>query len=123
MKSEIICRQIFEEIYKTSFPTKKPIWLINPKTNRRLELDGISFIYNVAFEYDGIQHFQYHPYFHTSYGEFKKQLEKDKIKNILFKKNNIILIRIPYIYTFKDKNKMKQYILNQHVWSPLKKLE
>lgn len=123
MKSEQLCRVIFEDIYKTPFYKQKPQWLINPNTNKRLELDGISLYYRVAFEYDGIQHHKYIPYFHKSYNTYKKQLFKDEIKNELCKKHNIFLIRIPYIYTYKHEKEMKQYILNQHIWSPLLKLE
>ena len=36
-------RNILEQIFRMPFPSVKPSWLINPKTNRRLELDCVFF--------------------------------------------------------------------------------
>lgn len=70
-------------------------WLKNPKTNRNLYIDAYFPNNNIAFEYDGPQHFE--PI--DRYGG-KKSLKQtqylDNIKNNLLKKNNIKLIRFPY---------------------------
>ncbi len=47
-------------------------------------------------EIDGIQHFEYTPYFHKNPSTFCKQKEYDIRKNRFCILNNIPLIRIPY---------------------------
>ena len=51
--------------------------------------------YNVAIEFDGIQHFEHVPYFTTPEG-FERQQENDEIKNNYCLENNIPLLRIDY---------------------------
>lgn len=70
-------------------------WLKNPKTNRNLYIDAYFPKSNIAFEYDGPQHFK--PI--EKYGgdsSFKHTQYLDGIKNNLLIKNNIKLIRFPY---------------------------
>lgn len=108
-KSEERCRAVFETIYKTSFPTVRPAFLRNPATGRNLELDG----YNaevltplgrgLAFEYDGIQHAQYNPYFHRKGPQaFLYQDSKDRYKDKVCVDRGILLIRIPHFIAFHD---------------------
>ena len=52
-------------------------------------------------EIDGIQHYQYTPYFHKTIMGFKKQKEWDRRKNKYCLMHNIPLIRIPY-WTIED---------------------
>ena len=47
-------------------------------------------------EYDGIQHFEYTPYFHKTKAAFRRQVEWDRKKNKFCLLNRIPLIRIPY---------------------------
>lgn len=47
-------------------------------------------------EVDGRQHYEFVKYFHKTITNFKKQLERDRIKNKFCLINNIPLIRIPY---------------------------
>lgn len=47
-------------------------------------------------EFDGIQHFQFTPYFHKSKIDFRRQLEWDSKKNKFCLAKGIPLIRIPY---------------------------
>jgi hypothetical protein len=47
-------------------------------------------------EFDGIQHFQYTPYFHKTQAAFAKQKEWDRRKNKYCLLHNIPLIRVPY---------------------------
>lgn len=93
-KNENICRYIIETLFKCEFKKCRPKWLKNPNTNRTLELDGYNEKLKIAFEYDGEFHYK------TSNKNNKKKLlnqkNRDKIKDELCKKNDIILIRIPY---------------------------
>ncbi len=94
-KGEFIIYQILRN-YGISFECQKKF---NDLVHKgKLSLD-FYFIYQdmqYAIEYDGIQHFKPVTYFG---GEktFIEQQKRDVIKNIYCKKNNINLLRIPYL--------------------------
>lgn len=69
------------------------ILLLNEKTNRNLVADFYIPSLNLIIEYDGKQHFE--PMFNDE-EKFKKQLERDKIKNNFLKNSNYNWIRISY---------------------------
>lgn len=50
-------RCFFEEIFGLPFKRVRPDWLLNPETNRVMELDGYNSQLKIAFEYQGIHHF------------------------------------------------------------------
>ena len=107
--SERICRQFFETIFNSKFPTKRPKWLINSRGNL-MHLDGFNEELKLAFEYHGIQHFEYNPHFHRSHTlEQRKKDDEEKIN--LCKLNDIVLIEIPYTVEY---NKMQKYIIEQY---------
>lgn len=102
-KHEEKCRQIFEGIFDSPFPSVRPDWLKNPITGQNLELDGFNanirtrFGRGLAFEYDGEQHAKYSPHFHR--GDPKKfvyQYKKDSYKDQCCKRKGVLLIRIPH---------------------------
>lgn len=93
--SERICRSIFEHIFETPFPRRRPKWLLSPN-NKRMELDGFSEKLGIAFEYQGEQHFHQSRHFHRSEQEFRKQLDNDKEKRELCFRNGVKLIEVPY---------------------------
>lgn len=103
--SENLCKYIFEEMFETTFKKCRPRWLINPKTNKTLELDGYNENLKLAFEYDGAYHYQ-----SIKKSNLDKIQQKDKIKDKLCKEKNINLIRIPY--TIKKEN-FQKYIINE----------
>ena len=64
----------------------------------------------LACEYNGIQHYEYSPYFHKTKEQFYAQKYRDILKKDLCEKNGIRLISVPY----KIKHlKIKEYILSQ----------
>lgn len=108
------CREIIEEIFQRKFSKIRHELLINPETNRKLELDCYSKLkfkkyYNgLAFEVDGEQHYSFNKSWHKTRSVFNKQIERDKLKNELCKKNGILLIRIPYFI-----DDIKSFIIKQ----------
>lgn len=96
-KGEKITRLFIEAYYLNNFPKKRPKWLINPKTNRKLELDGFCEELNKAFEYNGVQHYEEHPLFET---KIEYQKEKDLIKVAKCKEKNVKLIIVKQFERF-----------------------
>ncbi len=99
--------------------------------NRSL-LDGLEMdIYipslKLAFEYNGIQHYEYNPHFHRNYNDFEIQQFRDRRTQELCKLNNIKLIIFRYDeklslqlvlqklksndIEFKTQTDIKQYII------------
>lgn len=111
-KNEEECRAIFEKITGKKFNKIRPDFLINPKTNVKLELDGYCEELKIAFEYDGIQHYEALDFFGGK-KHFLYLQENDRIKNDLCKKNDIFLIRIPY--WVKD----KESYIKEWIWLKL----
>lgn len=102
LKSEQECRDIIEDLTKHKFLKVRPKWL------NRLELDGYNKKLNIAFEYQGAQHYKLKPgFFHKKNGvhDFIHQHCRDKIKKYLCEKNKTTLIIVPYY----EKNK-EQFI-------------
>jgi hypothetical protein len=57
-KNEELCREFFNLYFKNNFIKIRPSWLKNPHTGYMLELDGYCEALNLAFEYQGEQHFK-----------------------------------------------------------------
>lgn len=115
-QNEEECRKIFKKIFGVPFLSVRPDWLKNTlKTNgKNLELDGFNptiktpIGYGLAFEYDGIQHAEYSPYYHRKGPEeFEYQYNKDRYKDECCKNNRVMLIRIPHTVQFHD---LERYI-------------
>lgn len=89
---ELISKELNSRIiYECEFD-----WLINPKTNKKLRVDGFCSKYNLAIEIDGKQHKEMIPYIQKNKNNFLKALDRDLIKESLIKKNNFKLLRISY---------------------------
>ena len=83
-KSEEIVRKIFEKITGFSFPKVRNNLLINPKTNKRMELDGYNKELKLAFEYNGEQHYKPVKFFNKRPSDIlEKRIKKDEIKKEL----------------------------------------
>lgn len=101
-KSENLCRFYIEEIFGEEFPKYRAKWLISPNGGR-MELDGFCEKLNIAFEYNGLQHYKSVSLFNK-----EKSLEDiqqyDEHKLNLCKEKGIATIIIP---TLHSKIKMK----------------
>jgi len=93
-RGEKICRLYLERFFNQKFPKRRPNWLIGSK-GRPLELDGFCKELNIAFEYNGGQHFFPIKRFNSN-RSFKEIQEIDSIKRNLCKQNNTQLIEVTY---------------------------
>ena len=103
-KSEQATREVFEKLFNEKFPK------VHLPFMERLELDGYCEKYNIAFEYQGIQHYEFTSFFHNSVDDFEKQKERDERKKKLCFENNINLIEISCKYNYKNLEELIWYI-------------
>jgi hypothetical protein len=109
LKSEPLCRSIFEDLLKIELPKIRPKWL--PWNGFYLELDGYNEDAKIAFEYQGRQHEEYVPRFHRNgLEDFQAQLDRDNFKAQTCKEKGVSLFIIPSTYTFTRPDEMKQFI-------------
>lgn len=94
-KTEKRCRDIVENLLRVPFPTVRPSFLRYPPSGKNLELDMYNDELGLAFEYQGIQHRKYTPYYHRSMDEFLRQQERDSFKKQRCYDMHIQLVLIP----------------------------
>jgi thioredoxin-related protein len=104
-KNENKCREILENLL--GFKFEKTRFYLD-STNRHLffELDGYNEENKIAFEYQGIQHYDYTPHFHRVKGTFEAGQKRDNYKAEYCLINNIKLIIVPY----KESKNLEEYI-------------
>lgn len=107
-KTESLCRDILKELTGETFIKVRPDFL------QRLELDGYCEELNMAFEYNGRQHYEYTPHFHRNgIEDFYKQQANDIIKFQLCHMLGIKLIIIPCEYDYRNVDKLREYIVSK----------
>ena len=74
--NEQICRSILQSAFGLKFIKIKPNWLLNSRGNK-MELDGYNKKLNLAFEYQGIQHFKEEAFFNNRARYSLKQRKND----------------------------------------------
>lgn len=99
-RNEKLCREIFEDIFKKPFPKLKNIF------GTRLELDGYCKELNIAFEYNGEQHYKCIEGFKMTPDDLKKVQHRDAQKQELCDKNGVSLIVIP----FTQSSRLRKFI-------------
>jgi hypothetical protein len=94
---ERVCRLIFETIFQETFTKIRPEWLKNQLTGRNLELDGYCEKLNIAFEYNGSQHYsEVNIYSRSKY-------DQDKINKCRQHNVNLFIIKeIPNISKYTN---------------------
>lgn len=113
-KTENLVRQFFETVFDQPFKAASPDWLIITG-ERKMIIDGYNKSLKIAFEYHGIQHYQYTPHFHDKQNKsLKEQQIRDERVRTLAVQNKVKLVEIKYItdgYTKEDfVNYMKSVI-------------
>ena len=93
--SERICRALLERLTDTPFPKARPQWLKNER-GFQMELDGFAPSLNIAFEYQGQQHFKYVFLFHPSNSDFRKRQQDDKRKRKICAERGVRLLEVPF---------------------------
>lgn len=98
-KSENETRMIFEKITGKAFHKKKSVF-----ANNRWELDGYNDELKIAFEQQGIQHYEYRPHFHRNgIVDLEEQQKRDESKRKQCIELGIKLIEVSYLLTGSEK--------------------
>jgi hypothetical protein len=105
--NETVCRFLFEKLFSTPFPKARPDWLIGP-SGARMELDGYAESLHMAFEYNGIQHYQEVEFFSSRSLEKQRLFDNAKAKSCL--EHGSMLIVIPYTIDIYD---MERFIRSE----------
>jgi len=99
---EKFCIKMLEKILGVNFSRHKRFsWLISIK-KYPLHLDGYNDLLKLAFEYNGMQHYVFKPFFHSAYEKFKTLQTNDIIKIKLCRLNHVKLIVVPYHIKFEN---------------------
>lgn len=101
-KGEQITKQAMEYMFpRHSWKKVRPKWLVNPKTQARLELDVYCEALAVAVEYNGIQHYVYddehkkNPWC-KNFDDFDSQIWRDGVKKQVCNELGLTLLIVPY---------------------------
>ena len=109
--SEEIARTTFEQIFHVRFDKERPQWLRNSR-GRQMELDGANLEIGVAFEYQGVQHFEIGNQYVTTEAELNQRRLDDEKKIELCNQNGIHLVVLTNSMERKDFPKEIQRQLN-----------
>jgi|2_EtaG_2_1085320.scaffolds.fasta_scaffold01284_10 hypothetical protein len=101
-RKEKVFRYVIETMLEIEFSKSRPSWLLNPKTGRRMEIDGYNKENSICFEYQGRQHSIYIPHMHRKYDTFLDGKERDRIKKKLIEQNGIFILYPDYKIRFCD---------------------
>ena len=111
---ERITRVYFEEIFQRKFPTIRPDWM-KTKKGFRLELDGYCEKLQLAFEYQGSQHYEVLSIFITDKEQLKERKRVDRKKVRECKKRGITLLQIPEIGREFELNDFKMFLKDMFI--------
>jgi hypothetical protein len=94
-KTELKCKELLEQ--KLNIKFKKTRFYYNIKNlHKFIEFDGYNEENRIAFEYHGIQHYQFSKHWHDTKNNFEVIKRRDNLKEQYAAENNIQLIIIPY---------------------------
>lgn len=122
-KGESAVRNFFEKIFYKKFPSLRPLWLMFE--GRRLELDGYCEELKIAFEYQGIYHFNEAAYWYSDKSmSFERRQLIDDYKRKTCAKNKVLLLEInelnPRNTPERWKDDIKDILISKGIEIPLK---
>lgn len=97
-KSEELARTTMEQIFEEEFPKIRPKWLRNSR-GKQMELDGYSLKLQLAFEYQGIQHYEVNSAFKV---DLQQRIEDDQRKRSLCEENGVKLFILDYKTEYRN---------------------
>lgn len=103
---EEFVRFCFEQLFESTFPKQRPDWLRN-SDGYKMELDGFSEELNIAFEYQGKQHYEYISHYHHTRADFEKRKKDDEVKVKLCSEEEVLLFVVPY---FIEPHNMEDFL-------------
>jgi hypothetical protein len=109
---ESLCRHAFETLFNKKFLKFKADWLISEK-GYKMEIDGYCPELNIAFEYNGIQHYKKIDFFKIDENVFEYRKRCDQLKIDLCKKYDIRLIIIPTLNIMLKLEDLGNYIIKE----------
>ena len=95
-------RQALERIFGRPFPKRRPPFLLNPETGRRLEADAYCEELKLMAEFSGIQHRVYPNPYHSTRAQFEAQQQRDALKAELCAKAGVKLVIVPDTVAAQD---------------------
>lgn len=107
--SENICRQYLEFLFDRPFPRERPAWLRNTN-GRPLELDGYCQELGIAFEHQGLQHYENISYFRDNTEDIQN---RDNLKRSLCNEAGVILLEIPALFYMTELDNLHTVISSQ----------
>lgn len=119
-KKEKQVRDFLFYVFKEKFIKIKLPWLINPKTNFKLEADCYSEKLKLNIEINGKQHYVFNKYLHRTIKKFQEAQYRDQIKKELFIKQGINFIELPIgdLSYNTIKNNLKQKLIDLNYFIP-----
>jgi len=94
--TERIYRRFFEALFHDKFKKSLPKWLIG-SGGGQMHFDGYNKKLELAFECQGIQHFEFTKFFHKTEKDFVIDQKNDRIKLKLAQKHGINIIYVNWI--------------------------
>ena len=88
-------RDLLEVLTRRQWPSVRPGWLLNPRTQKPMEIDCYCAALKCGVEVDGEQHYTYSSHMHKTRDAFVAQQERDHIKDRLCAHMDVTLIRVP----------------------------
>lgn len=107
--SEHLCRAIFEYLYASPFPRRRPDWL-RSESGALMELDGYNEERAIAFEYQGIQHYEPVKKFKSDHARLAALQNRDEHKAIICALKQTTLVTVPYTV---GRNRLEEFIRNE----------
>lgn len=108
---ERLVRRCFEVIFKETFNKARPLWMIN-SNNNRMELDGYCEKLNIAFEHQGLQHYQINE-FSRNKTILNRRKNDDQTKIDLCNQYNVKLIIVPQVPNLIKLEDLKVFVINE----------